>query len=150
MTPFMTTTALIIISIVVATLAIVGVILWTRRDSSQTSQDIVRQVIEAQKQDQSMQFLQREVANLRDQMAKSITDSAKLMTESQKTVGERLDKAAEVVGNVQRALGALDKAERYYNEAIALGGEDVAVTKALEELRARSKKGRSGLFGRAS
>jgi hypothetical protein len=44
----------------------------------------------------------------------------------------------------------LDKAERYYNEAIALGGEDAAVTKALEELRARSKKGRSGLFGRAS
>ena len=55
-----------------------------------------------------------------------------------------------LAGKIHAELGALDKAERYYNEAIALGGEDVAVTKALEELRARSKKGRSGLFGRAS
>jgi Flp pilus assembly protein TadD len=55
-----------------------------------------------------------------------------------------------LAGRIHAELGALDKAERYYNEAIALGGEDAAVTKALEELRARSKKGRSGLFGRAS
>jgi curved DNA-binding protein CbpA len=52
-----------------------------------------------------------------------------------------------LAGRIHAELGAVDKAERYYNEAIALGGEDAAVTKALEELRARSKKGRSGLFG---
>jgi curved DNA-binding protein CbpA len=55
-----------------------------------------------------------------------------------------------LAGRIHAELGIADKAERYYNEAIALGGEDPTVSKALEELRARSKKGRSGLFGRGS
>jgi tetratricopeptide (TPR) repeat protein len=55
-----------------------------------------------------------------------------------------------LAGRIHAEMGLLDKAERYYNEAIALGGEDPAVTKALDELRARSRKGKSGLFGRGS
>ena len=55
-----------------------------------------------------------------------------------------------LAGRVHGELGLVDKAERYYNEAIALGGEDAAVKKALDELRARSRKGWSGLFGRGS
>lgn len=55
-----------------------------------------------------------------------------------------------LAGRIHAEIGLLDKAERYYNEAIALGGEDPAVTKALEDLRARSRKGKTGLFGRGS
>ena len=55
-----------------------------------------------------------------------------------------------LAGKVHAEIGISDKAERYYNEAIALGGEDPAVTKALEELRARSKKGKAGPFGRGA
>ena len=55
-----------------------------------------------------------------------------------------------LAGKIHAELGNAEKAERYYNEAIALGGEDPTVSKDLEELRARSKKGRSGLFGRGS
>jgi curved DNA-binding protein CbpA len=55
-----------------------------------------------------------------------------------------------LAGRLHAELGLTDKAERYYNEAIALGGEDPAVTKALEELRARSKKGKAGPFGRGA
>lgn len=55
-----------------------------------------------------------------------------------------------LAGRLHAEAGIVDKAERYYNEALALGGEDPAVTKALEGLRARSKKGWSGLFGRGS
>lgn len=55
-----------------------------------------------------------------------------------------------LAGRVHAELGIADRAERYYNEAIALGGEDPAVTKALEELHARSKKGKAGPFGRGA
>jgi len=55
-----------------------------------------------------------------------------------------------LAGRIHAEVGMVDKAERYYNEAIALGGEDPEVKKALEELRAGSRKGWSGLFGRGS
>jgi hypothetical protein len=40
------------------------------------------------------------------------------------------------------------KAERYYNEAITWRGEDPVVQTALEELRSRTRKSRTPLFGR--
>src|SRR5512145_875703 len=55
-----------------------------------------------------------------------------------------------LAGRIHAEAGMVDKAERYYNEALALGGEDLAVTKALEGIRARARKGWSGLFGRGS
>ncbi len=80
--------------------------------SEQQKQDLLQKFLEAQKQDQSMQFLQREVNNLREQMSKSLSDSAKLIVDSQKSVGERLDRAAAVVGSVQKSLGSLDAATK--------------------------------------
>jgi tetratricopeptide (TPR) repeat protein len=56
----------------------------------------------------------------------------------------------ELAGRLHRDAGVLDKAERYYNEALTWGGEDPAVLRALEELRARGRKGRSAPSGRDS
>lgn len=101
-------------------------------------QGVTRQVIDAQKQDQSIQFLQREIGILREQLGKSLTDSAKLMMDSQKTVGDRLDRAAEVVGNVQKALGALDGATKQVYQV----GKDIA--QLQEILRAPKVRGAFG------
>src|SRR5436190_18179202 len=92
-------TALFLLAVVI----FAALVYWSRNEADARSRETVRQILDAQKQDPAMQFLQRELANLREQMAKSMSDSAKLMTDSQKTVSERLDKAAEVVGNVQRS-----------------------------------------------
>lgn len=137
----MTLSIFIIVLLVLVAAGLVALALsqiQVRRDSDQKLQDLARQIIDAQKQDQSMQFLQRELANLRDQMGKSISESARLMTESQKTVGDRLDKAAEVVGNVQRALGALDSATKQ----VYLVGKDIA--QLQEILRAPKLRGTLG------
>jgi curved DNA-binding protein CbpA len=53
-----------------------------------------------------------------------------------------------LAGRLHADAGLLDKAEHYYNEAIVWGGEDPAVSKALDELRKAGKKGWSGLFGK--
>ncbi len=53
-----------------------------------------------------------------------------------------------LAGRLHVEAGLLDKAERYYNEAKTWGEEDPDVEKALEELRSRTRKGRSPLFGR--
>jgi DNA recombination protein RmuC len=137
----MTPTVLIIVLLALMAAGLVFLALShakSRREADQKLQDMARQIIDAQKQDQSMQFLQRELANLREQMGKSISESARLMTESQKTVGDRLDKAAEVVGNVQRALGALDSATKQ----VYLVGKDIA--QLQEILRAPKLRGTLG------
>jgi len=53
-----------------------------------------------------------------------------------------------LAGRLHAEAGLLDKAEHYYNEAIVWGGEDPAVSKALEDLRKSGRKGWSGLFGK--
>lgn len=53
-----------------------------------------------------------------------------------------------LAGRLHAEAGVVDKAERYYNEAINWGGEDPVVLTALEDLRTRSRKGRVSLFGR--
>jgi DNA recombination protein RmuC len=123
-------------------LGVVGLILflYTRsRDASMFQiQELGRQIMEAQKQNQSVEFLQRDIIGLRDQLSKSMLDSAKMMSDSQKTVGERLDKAAEVVGNVQRTLGALDSATKQ----VFMVGKDIA--QLQEILRAPKLRGSFG------
>src|SRR5438067_2238463 len=68
----MTPVLLTFILIIIASLLILGALVWfhfrQREESSRQFQDLARQIIEAQKQDQSMQLLQRELANVRDQM----------------------------------------------------------------------------------
>ncbi len=133
----MTTEVFIAAFILVALIA--GVLIyWSRNEAEARMRETIRQILDAQKQDPLLQYMQRELVNLREQMAKSITDSAKLMTDSQKTVSERLDKAAEVVGNVQRALGALDKA----TNQVFLVGKDIA--QLQEILRAPKLRGSLG------
>ena len=55
-----------------------------------------------------------------------------------------------LAGRLHSEAGLLEKAERYYNEALTWGGDDAVVVKALEELRATSRKGRDGRLGRPS
>jgi curved DNA-binding protein CbpA len=55
-----------------------------------------------------------------------------------------------LAGRLHADAGLVDKAEHYYNEAIVWGGEDPAVSKALDEVRKSGKKGWSGLFGRGT
>jgi len=55
-----------------------------------------------------------------------------------------------LAGRLHTEAGLPDKAEQYYNQAITWGGEDPAVMKALEELRASGRKARGPLFGRSS
>lgn len=117
---------------------LVWILARQRAESSRVLQDMARQIIEAQKQDQSAQFLQREVASLREQMTKSLAESARLVSDANKTVGERLDKAAEVVGTVQRSLGSLEKATQQVFDV----GKDIA--ELQEILRAPKTRGAIG------
>jgi curved DNA-binding protein CbpA len=55
-----------------------------------------------------------------------------------------------LAGRLCVEAGLLDRAERYYNAAQNWGGEDPVVLRALEELRSRTRKSRSALFGKES
>ena len=97
------------------------------------------QMLEAQQRaNPAVEFLQREVATMREQMAKSLADSAKLVVDSQKSVGERLDRAAAVVGQVQNTLGGLDRA----TQQVFAVGKDIAQLQDI--LRAPKVRGAFG------
>ncbi|MCB4756781.1 MAG: DNA recombination protein RmuC [Elusimicrobia bacterium] len=117
-------------------------LVWLLQKSKQESgahlQDMLKQMLETQKQDTSLQLLQKEINSLREQMAKSLAESARLVSESQKSVGERLDKAAEVVGSVQKSLGALDTATKQVYDV----GKDIATLQEI--LRAPKMRGAIG------
>jgi len=113
-------------------------LLKTKKDSSHQMEEMARQIIEAQKKDQSLQFLQREIINLRDQLSKSMSESAKIVLESQKSVGERLDRAAHAVGHVNKSLGALDEATKHVFEV----GKDIS--QLQEILKAPKMRGAFG------
>jgi DNA recombination protein RmuC len=132
------TILLIIISLAAAVGAFVWVLSRQKQDTANQVQEIGRQILEAQKNDPALAFLQREVNSLREQMAKSLADSARLVNDSQKTIGERLDRAAEVVGKVQKSLGSLDQA----TQQVFAVGKDIA---GLQEiLRAPKMRGAIG------
>jgi curved DNA-binding protein CbpA len=94
---------------------------------------------------QAWHHLAQSLAHQRRNLAKAVSAIAKACELNPVSV-----QYLKLAGRLHAEAGIVDKAERYYNEALALGGEDPAVTKALEGLRARSKKGWSGLFGRGS
>ena len=90
----------------------------------------------------ALQLLQNQVNNLSNELSKSLKESAQIiaksqetLAESQKAVGERLDNAARVVGQVQKSLGTLDqRAEQIFSV-----GKDIA---SLQEiLRAPKLRG---------
>ncbi|MCM2269534.1 MAG: DnaJ domain-containing protein [Thermoanaerobaculia bacterium] len=53
-----------------------------------------------------------------------------------------------LAGRLHVEAGLPEKAERYYNQALTWGGEDPAVTMALEELQKGTKKARGSAVGR--
>lgn len=136
-------TEIILIALALGGFALlVGVLFWLHVKSKEGTalqlQELSRQIIDAQKQNQSVEFLQREISSLRDQLSKNLSESSKMMMESQKTVGERLDKAAQVVGDVQRTLGSLDSATKQVFNV----GKDIA--QLQEILRAPKLRGSFG------
>lgn len=55
-----------------------------------------------------------------------------------------------LAGRLHAEAGLSDKAERYYNQALTWGGEDPAVTMALDELQKGTKKVRGSGTGRGT
>ena len=121
-------------------LAVAFWILHRQQSNSQFRlEEMSRLLLDAQqKANPAVEFLQREVASLREQMAKSLAESAKLVVDSQRTVGERLDKAAQVVGQVQNTLGSLDRS----TQQVYTVGKDIA--QLQEILRAPKMRGTLG------
>ena len=122
----------------------------------------VRSVLLENRDDQSLLILQQQIEQLRTQFshvlennAQSIQqqlgqmlghvndrlrDNAEVLNKTQQSLGERLDNAARVVGNVQRSLGGLEEANRKIYEV----GKDIA---SLQEiLRAPKLRGGLGEF----
>lgn len=132
---------LLLLIIVIAGAGVAG-FFWfqmkTRERSAMQLQEMTHRIIEAQKQDQSAQFLQREINNLREQLGKSMADSAKLLGESQKNVGDRLDRAAQVVGHVHKSLGMLEEATK---QVFSVGKD---ISQLQEILRAPKMRGAFG------
>jgi DNA recombination protein RmuC len=126
----------------VALLILVGLcallIQRSQKNASMRLEELNRQWLDAQRTNPAFEFLQREVSSLRDQMAKSLSDSAKLVVDSQKTVGDRLDRAAAVVGQVQKSLGGLERA----TEQVFSVGKDIAQLQDI--LRAPKVRGAFG------
>jgi len=83
-------------------------------------------------------MMQKQIEALRRQLAQGLSDSARLVSDSQKSVGERLDRAADVVGRVQNTLGSLEKA----TEQIFTVGKDIASLQDL--LKAPKLRGSLG------
>ena len=96
-------TALTIIAVVLA-LASLGFIAWT--------------LSRPKSQDPALGLIQQQMEGLRNQLAEQLSRVNDQLARSQETLGLRLDKAAQVVGEVQRSLGSLDKAT---SEVLGLG-----------------------------
>jgi len=122
----------------------------------------VRSIVEERKEDQPLLLLQQQIEQLRmqfshelDHNAQSIQqqlgqmlghvndrlkDNAEVLNKTQQSLGERLDNAACVVGQVQRSLGGLEEANRKIYEV----GKDIA---SLQEiLQAPKLRGGLGEF----
>ncbi|MBI4522739.1 MAG: DNA recombination protein RmuC [Deltaproteobacteria bacterium] len=119
-------------------------------------------ILAERKDDQSLLLLQQQIEQLRGQLSQVLESSAQHITQqlgqvlshvserlkensetlqrTQQGLGERLDNAARVVGNVQRSLGSLEEANRKIYEV----GKDIA---SLQEiLRAPKLRGGLGEF----
>jgi DNA recombination protein RmuC len=94
----------------------------------------------AQALDGNAQSMQQHLGQILGHVNDRLRENADVLSQTQRTLGERLDNAARVVGNVQRSLGGLEEANRRIYEV----GKDIA---SLQEiLRAPKLRGGLGEF----
>jgi len=91
----------------------------------------------AQLLDSSTQLLHQQLGQVVTNVNERLKENSEVLQRTQQTLGERLDNAARVVGNVQKSLGGLEEANRKIYEV----GKDIA---SLQEIL-RSPKLRGGL-----
>jgi DNA recombination protein RmuC len=90
--------------------------------------------------DNSVQSIQRQLGQVLGHVNDRLKENADILNSTQQSLGERLDNAARVVGQVQRSLGGLEEANRKIYEV----GKDIA---SLQEiLRAPKLRGGFGEF----
>lgn len=92
----------------------------------------------AQVLDSNTQLIHTQLGQLLGSVNERLRENSEVLQKTQQGLGERLDNAARVVGNVQRSLGGLEEANRKIYEV----GKDIA---SLQEIL-RSPKLRGG-FG---
>jgi DNA recombination protein RmuC len=90
--------------------------------------------------DNSVQSIQRQLGQMLGHVTDRLKENADVLNSTQQSLGERLDNAARVVGQVQHSLGGLEEANRKIYEV----GKDIA---SLQEiLRAPKLRGGLGEF----